>query len=228
VNRSTIRTLLRRNIQETAEDNWSDTVLNELINVAYGLVRKEVRRVDREALVAWDLADIVSGTQFYEKPSGTWGPLEINLLDGGEYKPIRRVDYDLTRPNTFSSNSFAPTFSNTVWFHRGKYIGLYPIPTESITDGIQFVHSNAEMLADDNDVPSIHVDLHYAIVLWATILAKGETKEDLQSVRASLQAILGDIGLYYGRDESEMEAIRPQVEGTRRGGINQRIPNDIV
>ena len=224
--RSTIRTLLRRNLQETTADNWSDTILNEIINVAYGLVRKEVRRVDREALVAWDLADITSGTQFYEKPEGTFGPLEVNVLDSGEYKPIRRIDYDLTRPSTFNSSS--PTFSNTVWFHRGKFIGLYPIPSVSVTDGLQFVHSYGETLSADSDVPGIHTDLHYAIVLWATILAKGETREDIQPVRVSLQAMIGDIGLYYGRDETEMETIRPQVDGLRRGGINQRIPNDVV
>src|SRR5512143_1708551 len=48
MNRGSMRTLLRRRLLEPTSDQWDDSTLNELLNLALALVRKQVRKVDYE------------------------------------------------------------------------------------------------------------------------------------------------------------------------------------
>src|SRR6187551_803848 len=76
---ATIRTLLRRRLNEQTADNWDDSTLDTLINLAYALVQKQVRKVDPEALIFWDYRNTQVGVNWYEKPSGTRGSVEVGL-----------------------------------------------------------------------------------------------------------------------------------------------------
>jgi len=70
--------------------------------------------------------------------------------------------------------------------------------TVSVTQGIQFLHAPTDSLAVDGDVPKIETTLHYAIVLWASLIAKGESPESDSKDAAELQRIIGDIPQDYG------------------------------
>ncbi len=188
---ATIRFLLRRRLNEVIADNWDDSTLDTLINLAYALVQKQVRKVDPEALIFWDYRDTVAGTNWYEKPSGTRGPVEVGLKRAAsdtDWAALVRKPYWVARDWT----------GETIYCHRGTYIGIFPAPTVAVTAGIQFIHVPTDTLAVDSDFPKIEQTLHYAIVLWAALIAKGESPEDDSKDAAELQRIIGDIPADYG------------------------------
>lgn len=201
---------MRRLLNEQTADNWDDNTLNTLIDLAYALVLKQVRKVDAEALLFWDYRDTVAGTIWYEKPSGTRGPVEVGLKatsSDSDWTALKRVPY----------HSFRDwTGSDTVYCHRGIYVGIKPAPSNSVTSGLQFVHAPTDALASDSEVPKLESTLHYAIVLWTTMLAKGESPEDDTKHARDLQRILGDIPLDYGTiDYGQALAFSPDVADAR-------------
>lgn len=190
--RATIRELLRRRLNEVTADNWSDSTLNTFIDLAYALVTKQVRKIDPEAMLAWDYRNTVVGTNFYEKPSGTRGPVEVGLKATSadtDWTPLVRKPYWIARDWTDG---------DTVYCHRGAYIGIFPAPTTAVVNGLQFIHAPVDTMAVDVDVPKLETTLHYAIVLWAALIAKGESPESDTKDAVELQRIIGDIPQDYG------------------------------
>jgi hypothetical protein len=213
VTRATIRTLLRRRLNEQSADTWDDSTLNTLVDLAYALVLKQVRKVDPEALVFWDYRNSVAGANWYEKPSGTRGPVEVGLKSTAadtDWTALKRKPYYLARD----------WVDGTVYCHRGTYIGIFPAPTASVTQGIQFLHAPTDSLAVDTDVPKLETTLHYAIVLWAALIAKGESPESDAKDAAELQRIIGDIPQDYGSpDLGQPMLLSPDVADARATGF---------
>jgi len=219
-----LRTLLRRRLQEGTADNWSDAILNTILDHALSRMIGEVKRVDPFAFVTTSLVNTVSGTATYAKPADAWGIYEVALLDSAtsEYRPIKRIEYDLTRPpNSLTS---APTYGDTTWYHFGTSVGIYPTPTASVTNGLRYTYFPNDTFADDSDSPTFHVSLHYGVVLWAAMIAIGETEDDAKfaKYKVELQEILATLREIYTRDLNEPVAFRPSTRGTRRGGTGPR------
>lgn len=214
--RATIRELLRRRLNETVEDRWSDSILNTIIDLAYALVLKQIRKVDPEALLFWDYRNTVVGTNWYEKPSGTRGPVEVGFKPttaATDWTPLTRKPYYIARDWTRADE--------TVYCHRGTYVGIFPAPSVAVTQGIQFLHAPTDSLAVDTDVPKVEQTLHYAIVLWAALIAKGESPEAVDSKDAvELQRIIGDIPTDYGTiDYGQVPTLSPDVADARAVGF---------
>jgi hypothetical protein len=211
--RVTIRTLLRRRINEVVADNWDDATLNIFIDLAYALMVKQVRKVDPEALLAWDYRNTVAGTNWYEKPVGTRGPVEVGLKASAadtDWSPLTRKPYFLARDWTGSE---------TIYCHRGLYVGIFPAPATAVVGGIQFIHAPVDALAVDTDVPKLESTLHYAIVLWAALIAKGESPESDDKDAKELQRLIGDIPLDYGSpDLGQPVALTLDVGDARGNG----------
>ena len=191
--RAGIRTLLRRRLNEVVADNWEDEDLNSFIDIAYALVLKKVRKVDPEAVLFWDYRDTVAGTNWYEKPAGTRGPVEVGLKGTSaatDWTPLVRKPYFLARDWA--------TAGDPVYCHRGTYVGIFPAPTVAVVQGIQFIHAPTDALATDNDVPKLETTLHYAITLWAELIAKGESPESDDKAAKELARIIDDISADYG------------------------------
>ena len=220
MNRLTMRTLLRRRLLEPTADQWDDSTLNDLLNLALNLVRKQVRKVDPEFDIRWEYRDTVAGTSFYEKPSGTRGSIEVGVKKASsdtDWEALRRVAYHIAR--TYTSEA------EMVYCHRGAYIGLFPAPTASVTDGIQFLHAPTETLSADTDVPRLDESLQIGVVVWAELLAKGESPEDDSKAAKELARILGDIPVDQ-IDLSQPIMLQPDVADAR-GMFGRRVGNDI-
>ena len=222
MNRGLMRTLLRRRLLEPTADQWDDSTLNELLNLGLSLVRKQVRKVDYEFDVRWEYRNTIAGTTWYEKPSGTRGSLEIGVkkaTSDTDWTALVRKMYHIAR--TYTSES------EMVYCHRGAYIGLFPAPSVSIADGIQFLHAPTETLAADTDIPRLEESLQYAVVCWASLLAKGESPESDDKDAKELQRLLGDIPSDYGSiDLSQPTYLQADVADAR-GIFGRRVPNDI-
>lgn len=223
MNRGTQRTLLRRRLLEPTEDQWSDSTLNDLLNIANNLVRKQVRKVDPEFDVRWEYRDTVAGTTFYEKPSGTRGSIEIGLKSSAsdsDWTALKRAAYHIARTRTSDGGE-------TVYCHRGAYIGIFPAPTVSVADGIQFLHAPTETLAADTDVSRLEESLQYAVVVWAALLAKGESPEDDSKDARELARLLGDIPADYGTLDLSQPMLLQADVADARGMFGRRVANDI-
>lgn len=211
MNRGTMRTLLRRRLFEPTADQWDDSTLNSLLNLGVSLVRKQVRKVDPEFDIRWEYRDTVAGTTWYEKPSGTRGSIEIGVkkaASDSDWTALARKPYHTARLYTSDAEM--------VYCHRGAYVGLFPAPTTSVTDGIQFLHAPTETLATDTDVPRLEESLQYAVVCWAALLAKGESPEDDTKDAKELARLLGDIPSDYGTpDLSHPVLLQPDVSDSR-------------
>lgn len=207
MNRGTMRELLRRRLNEQVADNWDDNTLNNLLDLAYALVLKQVRKVDPEAVLFWDYRDTVAGSNWYAKPAGTRGPVEVGLKSSSadtDWTPLKRRPYFIARDIVSSGD--------VCYCHRGEYIGIFPAPSASVTRGIQFLHAPTDTFATDNDFPKLESSLHYAIVLWSSLIAKGESPEDDTKDAKELQRILGDIPQDYGTiDLGQPIALSPDV-----------------
>lgn len=211
MNRGSMRTLLRRRLLEPTEDQWSDSVLNDLLNTAISLVRKQVRKVDPEFDIRWEYRDTVAGTTWYEKPSGTRGSIEIGIKKAAsdtDWTALERRPYHVARTTAAGS-------IDMVYCHRGVYIGLFPAPTASVADGIQFLHAPTETLAADTDISRLEETLQYAAVCWAALLAKGESPEDDSKDAKELARLLGDIPADYTVDLSQPMLLQADVADAR-------------
>lgn len=220
MNRSAMRTLLRRRLLEPVADQWDDSTLNDLLNLALSLVRKQVRKVDPEFDIRWEYRDTVAGTHWYEKPAGTRGLIELAVkksASDSDWGALTRKMYHIARTYTAESEM--------VYCHRGAYVGLFPAPSASIVQGIQFMHAPTEVLATDTDISRLDDTLQLAAVIWASLIAKGESPEDDSKDANELKRILGDIPTDI-IDLGQPTYLQPDVADSR-GIIGRRVGNDI-
>jgi hypothetical protein len=222
MNRGAIRTMVRRRIQEEEADDWSDNDLNTLINVAYALVAKQVRKVNPTFLLHWEHRDTVAGTNWYEMPEGSRGPVDIGLLISSGSTDVQylcRASGEVARQNTNESE--------TVYTLMGDFIGIFPAPSQSVTNGLLIIHVPTPTLAEDTDVPKLEATLHYAIVCWTALLAKGESPEDDTKEAKELSRILSDIPDDYGQDDfSQPPKLSPDVSDAR-GKYGSQLDNGV-
>lgn len=218
--RSEIRSMVRRHIQETTADNFADADLNTLINTAYQLVVKQVRRVSPDEFLTTALVNTAIGTSLYNKPAGARRILEVALLaaDGVTYNALPYRNY---------VDAVAATSSeDPVFTIRGQQYGIYPAPTAVVVNGIRVTYQPTVTLAADGDTPLVEDTLQYAIALWAALLAKGESPEDDTKQSRLLTQILNDIPEDYGIQQSD-RAPRIGVDiDTLPGRGWNRTPND--
>jgi hypothetical protein len=208
--RSTMRTLLRRRLQESTADQWQNSELDDLLNLGLHEVQKRVVAVDPFFLVYIDEADIVAGQALYKKPVGFWYEFELKYLDSttGEYVRMTRDD----DPDT---QKMAGTSGTPKYSHFGQYFRVMPEPVTSLADGLQISWMPTMDMAADSDVPDINIALHSGIVVAAQLVTLGETGVDRSTIAAELESLTNPeiIGRYYHRSAADLDQIKPQSLG---------------
>jgi len=183
-----MRTILRRNLQDVPEVQWANDELNELLNVGYSMVQKEIRKWVPNAHQYWDYINTVAGTNWYPLPN-TFGIRRVNLKNAttNTYDKLTLKDYDDIKDQTGLDYYYAK---------EGQWIGIFPAPL-TMTNGIELVHVPIMAMATDDEVPRIKTPLHPGIVWWAKLIAKGETAEQDGSEQARLRELISDIPTWY-------------------------------
>lgn len=215
--RAQIRTLLRKQINDVSAVQWpTNGELDEIINMAYALVQKEIRKVDAEAHIFWDHLNLDANVSWYPLPP-TFSVLQINLKDpsSGLYYPISPKRYrDIGSRKIWSGavEVAAASISTDVHYTlRGDWIGIFPAPAADLTDGLEVMHCPIMSLGVDSEVPRIKVPLHLAIVYWAKLICLGDTDEGSGETRTRLQEMLGDIGMWYNQNGDEAEKLIVEI-----------------
>jgi hypothetical protein len=65
--------VLRRQIQDVPEVQWSDAELNDVLDLTYSLIQKEIIKSFPDAHLFWDTINTVAGTSGipFPRPSGS-------------------------------------------------------------------------------------------------------------------------------------------------------------
>ncbi len=211
MNDDSMRTMLRRRLNETTAENWEDSVIDDLLNAAFPLVQKEVIKVDPTAFMYIDRAALVADQEWYELPSGFWYELRVKVKTSAtatRYTQIKRGAYD--------ADSGRNSNSDRVYDIQGSFITFMAIPDFSVDPGFEIHYVPTLNLKSVSDTsargPRLHTALHPAVPLWAHLLAMGETHESPSDTAGVLKALLADIPEFYKRG-GEAQQVRPDAGG---------------
>jgi hypothetical protein len=197
-----LRTKLRRKVQDVASQQWSDVECNEAINQAYYDIQAEVHIVNPEAIISWDYIDSVAGTNWYPLPP-TFGfsSVSIKAQPGDEFVKLDEKLYEDIRSINGTSQYMT---------RRGEWIGIFPAPSVSVTQGIELMHKPIATLTVDADEPKLKLPLHNTIVLMAKIDLLGDTNEDSANDKARVKGQLERLAMWYNMDTSTPEFFSPR------------------
>lgn len=190
--RGEMRTLLRKRIQEVSADQWTDSDLNSLLNVALSRIQTLVMKVHPDAFLYRYYRNIEANNEFYGWPAGLLFvvSVETKTSASGSYKRRRPMKYVDTLDTPASSAE--PRYARVA-----DFLVHSPTPTENISQGIRIWGVPTLTMAADSDVPAVVLPLHIAAVYWAQVFAVGETKEVIKVVKEELAAIISDIPQWY-------------------------------
>lgn len=198
--RGEIRTLLRRHIQDTAAVAWTTDELDSVINLAYANVQKEIIKADPEAHLFWDRMDTTAGTNWYPLLN-SFGISHV-AIKGSSSDTV----WTILSPRRYR-DFYTYSGTSQIYTKRGQWIGVYPAPTVSVTNGLEVLHAPimaiGSGLSNDSEVPRIKTPLHLAIVYWSKLIALGDTDEQSGETRDRLQEILGDLPNWYNINNDE-------------------------
>lgn len=214
--RGTIRTLLRRQIRDTDSVQWTDNnELDDVINIAYSYVQKEIRKSFPEAHIFWDYINTTAAESWYPLPQ-TFGLIQVGMKANASDTsyatlPGPKRYRDIGPKNVWSGGVIIAQpsdLSQTYYTIRGQFIGIFPAPPTAITSGIQILHNPIMALSADTEVPRIKTPLHMAILWWSKLILLGDTDETASETRARLNEIVTDIPFWYDQQLGEPEQLQ--------------------
>lgn len=128
-----------------------DPQLITWINDTYLYMTDEIQKVTPDYFVKNATADLVAGQQEYELPDDFSKILLVNINVGGTMRralPVANINA-LNVPTTTTSLSA----SDPRYYVLGDYIGLSPIPQDSVDEGLKlwYVYDPAELSTDTSE-----------------------------------------------------------------------------
>lgn len=211
-----MRRILQRRLGDPNEVEFTDSELNEILNLAAADVQGHVMAFDPTAFMTVTRQNVVSGTDLYRKPDGWWAIAEVRLLNStsGKYLSLRNpVD-----PYALDLIDSAADAGSTRYAHFGQYIKLGPIPSTSVTNGLEWWWVPSAEIADDaaedGQAYSIHIALHNAIMQKAFLILAPELDEqtNLQFLEKQYERDIERIPQYYRRQAGQEVPFRPDVD----------------
>lgn len=199
--RAQIRTMLRRQIQDVDAVEWSNAELNDIINLAYAKIQKEIFKVWPEAHLFWDYMDVNATVSWYPLPA-TFGISEFGMKSAASDTTWTRLD-----PKTYE-NIKDLTGTKYYYCQRGQWIGIFPAPSTTVTNGLELVHTPIMAMSADTDLPRIKLPLHEAIVYWAKDICLGDSDEESQATRQRMADIVNDLPYWYEQKTDDPDKIQ--------------------
>lgn len=228
-----IRTQLRRYLNETVSQSWSDADLLVCINQGYWQICKEIAKIDPMAFRTTELHNLVSGTTDYTLTITVKAQLGVMLVErkganSTSYTKQTRLDLDQIRRSlldgTLVTGGPTGTDEGAYALSGQNIVAISPAPTENSTSGLRITYRPVQSLAADGDIPNIPEPLHFAIVYAAQIAALGETYSETERIEKRLNEIIADLPFYWSRDDGEPLAWRPVgISGGERS-----IPSNLI
>lgn len=201
--RVTMRTLLRRWVNDVDEVEWSDAECNEALQESYYEVQGRVQAIDPEAVIFWDNMNTTSGTSWYPLPP-TFGVISVGFKSSSSDTSFTKLDHQLYE------DIKGLTGTTTYYTLRGEWLGIFPAPTASVTNGIELLHRPIHTLTVDSDEPKLKLPLHRAIVLNAKLFLLGDTNEESKEDERKFEALMENARLWYGQQYDQAVSFSPR------------------
>ena len=201
--RLTMRTLLRRFVNDVDGVEWSDAECNESLNESYYERQGEVQAIDPEAVIFWDNINTTSGTNWYPLPP-TFGVISVGLKATSAETTFTKLDHQIY-------NDIQEMSGTTNYYTlRGEWIGVFPAPSASVTNGIELQHRPIHTLTLDSDEPKLKLPIHRAIVLGAKLFLLGDTNEKSVEDEKKLEKLMENAKLWYGQQYDTAISFSPR------------------
>lgn len=196
--RNQLRTMLKRRLQDTANAQWSDAVLNDYLNFGYQYMEKRILEVDPMAFIYTDTASLTNAVPDYPMPANSMWEVGVYIKGaGGDYAWLDYIELPWIQAGgsaNWDSNPFTSGYSR-----KGRYLVIYPTPTSTIATGLKLEYVPWLTMGSDTDVPELDVGLHEGIVYRAEEIALGDTAQEAVKAREDLSQMVTDISRYYRR-----------------------------
>jgi hypothetical protein len=192
--RSTMRTLLRRRLNDSSGDNWTNVELNELLNEGLHLIQKEVLKFLPDAFMHVYHGPVTIADEFYPLPDGFWYELSVGIRSSSSattFGIVTRGNYDRDRGNAAGTT---PGYDI-----RGRFIVFMPRFSFDHASGFELQFVPTLSMSSDALAPEIHQGLHLGVVVQSQLIALGETIESPTPAAEQLKRIIDDIPLFYQR-----------------------------
>lgn len=190
--RLTMRTLLSRFINDVDDVEWTEAEKNEALNESYYEVQGYVQAIDPEAVIFWDNMNTTSGTNWYPLPP-TFGVISVGFKSASSDTSFTKLQHQLYEDIKDLDGT------TTYYTLRGEWLGIFPAPSASVTNGIELLHRPIHTLTVDSDEPKLKLPLHRAIVLGAKLFLLGDTNEESKEDQRKYDALLENAKLWYGQ-----------------------------
>ena len=230
---ATIRTVLRRYLNETTSQAWTDAELLLYINQGYWQICKEITKIDPMAFRATELHNLVANTTDYTltiPPQSALGVMLVERMGAGStsYTKQERKDLDVIRQwlleGTLSGGGQPGTDYGAYAVSGQDVIVLAPAPSAASTNGLRITYRPVQSLSGGTDEPNIPEPLHFGIIYAAQMAAIGETYAETPRIEKRLNEIIADISFYWSRDDGEPLSFRPSgISGGERS-----IPSSLI
>lgn len=201
--RQTMRTLLRRFVNDVDGVEWTDAECNEALTESYYERQGEVQAIDPEAVIFWDNMNTTSGTSWYPLPP-TFGVISVGFKSASSDTTFSKLDHQLYE------DIKDLTGTTTYYTLRGEWLGIFPAPSASVTNGIEILHRPIHTMTVDSDEPKLKLPIHRAIVLGAKLFLLGDTNEESKEDERKLEALMKNASLWYGQQYDQAISFSPR------------------
>lgn len=200
-NRSQLRSGLRRLIQETVADQWTDDNLNEALNESLQSIQEIILMIDPEAFMVWQTRNITKDVRYYLRPTDIIWDVEFSYSDdpaSKDYDPLDRVPFRSLRSDSGGrKHTEVPSDPNLQYAKVGAYHYLGWNPDKTIEDALQSVYVPWLTMDEDEDVPAISLGYHRMIKVDAAIKILQETPEDTTKLEEERAEFVEKLRRYY-------------------------------
>lgn len=180
-----LRTTTRMYLDEVSAADWSDAQIDEQINYKYLEVYTAVIDTFEDYYRTKSTTNLIANQQEYALPSDFYKMrrLEAQYVDGADFYKVTRFEFDQVLTRSVQSSQIGST-SKPNYYLSGTFLGLLPIPTQSITNGlVMWYIKQVPELSSNTDQIDIPFPDRYAGMIpkaaAAELLRKGQQEEDV-------------------------------------------------
>lgn len=197
-----LRTLLRKRIQEVTADQWTDSDLNLLMEMALYDLEKEILSERGDAFIRISTCPRTANKTRFLLPAGCIKTVnvEVKTSASSEYLKLKP-----RKSHKMMEDGSAPVSDKPYYDVLGKWLEIRPAVTTTISAGIRLRWVPTLTMDDDTVTPEPDLVLHEAIALGAKVKAFQETDEDAKADAERLQQFLSLIPRYYRRMEESVD-----------------------
>ena len=194
--------------EPTAFDDahWTNRELGHYANEGVAFFRQVLNDKGLQAFKDSDAQNITVSTVIYSLPADYGGRIFGATISGN---PISLIDLKASmwgRRYYSLHSQGANLLQYPIGWIYGNYLEIYPVPTGTVVNAlvIYYMKKITEMnvARPDSAIPELPEDLHYLLIDYVAMVAKQKYNEDVQSLRANMDALATAANMKYMQDKA--------------------------